>query len=405
MISDVGQHRVLSGMRPTGRLHLGHYRGVLKNWIRLQNEHECWFFVADWHALTTMHHESWLVPENSFDTVIDWLASGINPAIANIFIQSQVPEHAELNLILGMITPLGWLERVPSYKDYLAKNDHKKNPASFGFLGYPVLQSADILLYRSSLVPVGADQAAHVEVAREIARHFNFLYGRKTDFKEAAEAAIPKLGKKLGALYRKLAAEYQEKGDHGALERGQALLTEHSSLSIADQERLSGYLSGGGRVILPEPEVLLTEASKIPGLDGEKMSKSSNNTITLRDTNDEIARKIRVMKTDPARIKRADPGNPDHCPVAELHRTYSDQATQDWMAQGCRHASIGCVDCKKPLIEAIQAEVTPIRKEAEQLKDNRDYIVKIISEGVEKAREAADRTLEEVRDAMGMSYR
>ncbi len=393
----------MSGMRPTGRLHLGHYYGVLRNWIELQNEYECWFFVADWHALTTMYRHPWSVESNIFDTVVDWLASGINPTVANIFVQSKVPEHAELNLLLGMITPLGWLERVPSYKDYVARQG-EGNPPNFGFLGYPVLQSADILLYQAGRVPVGADQVAHIEITREIARHFNFLYGKEENFQQAAEGAIRQLGRKLGALYRSFVVAYQEKGDAGALEKGRALLAEHPSLSIADRDRLSGYLTGGGRMILPEPEALLTDTPKVPGLDGEKMSKSYGNTITLRDDNDEIATKIRTMKTDPARIRLKDPGNPDKCPVADLHRIYSDEATQRWMTEGCTQARIGCLDCKKPVIDAVQSEIRPVREEALRLENNRDYIGEVVGKGIEKAREAANRTLIEVRDAMGMSY-
>ena len=407
MLNKNSSRRVLSGMRPTGKLHLGHYHGVLKNWVELQNEYECWFFIADWHALTTMYADPSAIADNAFDTVADWLAVGLNPSVANIFIQSQVPEHAELQLILGMITPLSWLERVPSYKDYMQKQKElgSKEPANFGFLGYPLLQSADILLYRPGHVPVGADQEAHVEVTRDIAKRFNYLYGRDPDFKNLAEAAIAKLGKKTAASYRSCIEAYQKKGDREALEQGRALLFEHPSLSIGDRERLFGYLSGGGRIILPEPEVMLTKTSKLPGLDGEKMSKSHDNTITLRDADDEITNKILAMKTDPARKRRHDPGNPKNCPVAELHEIYSDQPTKDWMQKGCLSAGIGCLDCKQPVIEAIQTEIAPIRSEAERFSENRELILHIVEEGAEKAREAASATLEEVRHALGMSYR
>lgn len=400
---DDSSSRVLSGMRPTGRLHLGHYHGVLKNWIRLQHEYECWFFIADWHALTTHYNDSHVIVNNAFDTVVDWLATGISPGSANIFIQSQVPEHAELQLILGMCTPLGWLERVPSYKDYQKKQD--KDAATFGFLGYPLLQSADILIYRAGLVPVGADQVAHIEITREIARRFNYLYGREEGFEKMAEAAIKKLGRKSAKLYRDFSRAYQERGETEALEQGRALLAEHPSLSIGDQERLFGYLDGGGKIILPPPEVLLTESSKMPGVDGEKMSKSSNNTITLRDTDDEIAAKIRTMKTDPARLRRTNPGDPAKCPVWSLHEVYSDEQTKDWVQAGCKGATIGCVDCKKPVIDAIQAELTPIRNESRRFEEDHDLVLHIIEEGAEKAREAARETLDEVRHAVGLSYR
>lgn len=407
MINKNSSRRVLSGMRPTGKLHLGHYHGVLKNWIKLQNEYECWFFIADWHALTTMYADTGAIADNIFDTVVDWLAVGLDPDTANIFIQSQVPEHAELQLILGMITPVSWLERVPSYKDYMQqqKESGSKEPSSFGFLGYPLLQSADILLYRPGHVPVGADQEAHVEIARDIAKRFNHLYGREPDFKNLAEAAIAKLGKKAAASYRGYIEAYQEQGDREALEKGRILLSEHLSLSIGDRERLVGYLSGGGRIILPEPEVMLTQTSKLPGLNGEKMSKSHNNTITLRDTNDEIANKIVSMKTDPARKRRHDPGDPKNCPVADLHEIYSDQPTKEWMQNGCLSAGIGCLECKQPIIEAVQAEITPIRSEAKRISENRGFIWDVVEEGATKAREAASATLEEVRHALDMSYR
>ena len=292
--------RVLSGMRPTGQLHLGHYHGVLKNWLRLQHEYDCFFFVADWHALTTHYEDSRDIVAHTWDMVIDWLAAGVNPGAAKLFIQSRVPEHAELHLLLSMITPLGWLERVPTYKDQQEKLK-ERDLATYGFLGYPLLQSADILIYRATGVPVGEDQVAHVELTREVARRFNHLYGREPDFEQKAEQAIRKMGKKNSRLYNELRRKYQEQGDHEALAVARALLEEQQNLSLGDRERLFGYLEGSGRIILPEPQALLTPASRMPGLDGQKMSKSYGNTISLREAPESVEQKLRTMPTDPAR--------------------------------------------------------------------------------------------------------
>lgn len=398
------QSRILSGMRPTGRLHLGHYHGVLKNWITLQHEYECFFFVADWHALTTHYENPALIEENVWEMVIDWLAAGVNPGSANLFIQSKVPEHAELNLLLSMITPLSWLERVPSYKDQQERL-RERDLSTHGFLGYPLLQSADILLYRAGLVPVGADQEAHIEITREIARRFNHLYGREPGFEDNAEAAIRKMGKKTGTLYRNLRRAYLEKGDDEALETARALLKEQSSITLGDQERLFGYLEGTGKVILPEPQALLAPQAKMPGLDGQKMSKSYGNTITLREDPDDITSKIRKMPTDPARQRRNDPGEPEKCPVWQLHKVYSDEARQEWVQEGCRNAGIGCIDCKKPVIDACQSELEPIRMEALELERNQDVVKNIIAEGCEQARDEAQDTLRDVREAIGLDYR
>ncbi|MEQ8485421.1 MAG: tryptophan--tRNA ligase [Pseudomonadales bacterium] len=396
--------RVLSGMRPTGRLHLGHYHGVLKNWVQLQHEYECYFFVADWHALTTDYEHAQNIEQYTFGTVVDWLAAGVNPGAATLFVQSKVPEHAELHLLLSMITPVSWLERVPSYKDQQAKlND--RDLATYGFLGYPLLQAADILIYRAGNVPVGADQVAHVELTREVARRFNHIYGREAGFEEQAEAAVGKMGKKGAKLYRDLRRRYLEQGDGEALERARALLGEQSNLSIGDRERLFGYLEGGGRIILPEPEALLTREAKVPGLDGEKMSKSYNNTINLREAPDVVEEKIRTMKTDPARVRRVDPGNPDVCPVYDLHRIYSDEATLTWAADGCRSAGIGCLDCKKPLIDAVNAEQAVMRERAQQFEQDPDLVQSILLEGAERARDVARETLEDVRAAIGISHK
>ena len=391
-------------MRPTGRLHLGQYHGVLKNWIRLQHEYDCMFFVADWHALTTHYEEPQVIEENVWQMVIDWLAAGVNPGSATLFIQSRVPEHAELHLLLSMITPLSWVERVPTYKDLVAKSNDR-DLATYGFLGYPILQSSDILIYQAGNVPVGADQVPHVEMTREIARRFNHIYGKDAGFEEMAEAAIKKLGKKNSKMYRELRRDYQESGKKESLEKAQAMISEQQNVSLGDRDRLFGYLEGGGKVILPEPQALLTDVSVMPGLDGQKMSKSYGNTISLREDPESVEKKIKTMTTDPARVKRTDPGDPDKCPVFSLHNIYSDEETKSWIREGCTTAGIGCVDCKKPLIDRVLEEQQPMRERARQYEDNPDIVKSIVSEGCEKARTIAKATLEEVRSAMGLDYR
>lgn len=395
--------RVLSGMRPTGALHLGHYHGVLKNWAELQHEYECFYFVADWHALTTHYEEPQVVKENVWDMVIDWLAAGVDPRHATLFIQSHVQQHAELHTLLSMITPLAWLERVPSYKDQQTQLKDK-DLSTYGFLGYPLLQSADILIYRASLVPVGEDQVAHVELTREVARRFNHLYGRQPGYEERAEKAIKKLGKKTDALYRELRTGYLEKGDHDALETARALLDKQKNITIGDKERLFGYLEGGGKIILPEPQALLTPLPKVPGLDGQKMGKSYNNSIALREDPSEIQKKIRTMPTDPARVRRSDPGDPDKCPVWPFHELYSDEDTKAWVQNGCRTAGIGCLECKQKVIDAVIAELEPIRKRASEYADDPTVVKNIIAEGCERARDVAEETLDDVRQAMGLGY-
>ena len=391
-------------MRPTGRLHLGHLHGVLNNWVRLQHEYECYFFVADYHALTTNYEHAESIEQFTYDTVVDWLAAGINPGAATVFVQSRVPEHAELHLLLSMITPLSWLERVPSYKDQQQKLSDR-DLATYGFLGYPLLQAADILIYRAGWVPVGADQVAHVELTREVARRFNHVYGREPGFEEHAEAAIKKMGKKAARLYVNLRREFVERGDAEALERARALLAEQQNLSIGDAERLFGYLEGNGRIILPEPQSLLAEQPKMPGLDGEKMSKSYNNYISLREAPDSVEQKIRTMQTDPARVRKTDPGDPEQCPVYALHQVYSDKAILEWAAQGCRSAAMGCIDCKGPLIDSVNAEQEIIRQRAQQFDEDADLVNTIIQEGSEKARSIARETLDDVREAIGISHR
>jgi len=390
-------------MRPTGRLHLGHYRGVLKNWLRLQNEYECYFFVADWHALTTHYEDPRGLEEHVWDMVIDWLAVGIDPNNATLFIQSRVPEHAELFTLLGMITPLSWLERVPTYKDQQLKLKDK-DLSTYGFLGYPLLQSADILAYRAGLVPVGEDQVAHVEITREVARRFNFMYGREPGYEDLCRAAIKKMGKKAGKLYDELRAGWLERGEQEALKTAQELVENQKNITLGDRERLLGYLEGGGRQILAEPQALLTEASKMPGLDGQKMSKSYNNTIGLREPPDEVARKIRTMPTDPNRVRRTDPGDPEKCPVWQFHLVYSPEDVKQWADRGCRDASIGCLECKQPVIDAVLAELNPIRTRAEELAKDPVLVRNILAEGCRKARDAAENTLNEVRRHMGLEY-
>ncbi len=396
-------NRVLSGMRPTGRLHLGHYHGVLKNWLDLQNEYDSYFFVADWHAFTTHYSDKIDLEANVMEMVVDWLAAGINPNTSTIFVQSKVPEHAELHLLLSMSTPLSWLERVPSYKDQQLKLK-TKDLGTYGFLGYPLLQSADILIYKAGLVPVGEDQVAHVELTREVARRFNHIYGREVDFEEKAETAAGKMGKKQAKLFRSLRKAYQETGDDEALVKAQALLKEQQNITLSDRERLLGYIEGVGKIILPEPESLLTKASKMPGLDGQKMSKSYGNTISLRDSADEIETKIKRMPTDPARIKLSDAGDPKKCPVWQLHEVYSDEDTCNWVVDGCTNAKMGCVACKQPVIDAMQAELMPMQERIAKYQSDPELIKQIIHEGSEKARNVAKETMAEVRDSMGIVY-
>jgi len=396
--------RIVSGMRPTGRLHLGHYHGVLKNWIKLQHEFDCFFFVADWHALTTHYDDTQGIEESVWEMVIDWIAAGIEPSAVSLFLQSQVPEHAELHLLLSMITPLSWLERVPTYKDQQEKLK-EKDLSTYGFLGYPLLQSADILIYRAGQVPVGEDQVVHVELTREVARRFNHIYGREKDFEQKAEAAIMKMGKKNAKLYNNLRKAYQQHGDTEALETARALLKSQQNLALGDTERLFGFLEGGGKVILPEPKALLTPASKMPGLDGQKMSKSYGNTIALREPDDTLAEKVKKMPTDSNRVRRTDPGNPDLCPVWQLHEVYATEEQKQWVQEGCRTAAIGCLDCKGPLIDAISAELMPIRQRAIELSQHPEDVRRIIQDGNEAAREVARDTLDEVRSAMGLNYK
>jgi len=395
--------RVLSGMRPTGRMHIGHYHGALRNWIRLQEEHECLFFAADWHALTTHYDETEAISDTVWEMFVDWLAAGLDPTRATLFIQSRVPEHAELTLLLGMIAPVGWLERVPTYKDQQQRLVDR-DLSNYGFLGYPVMQSADILIYRANMVPVGEDQVSHIELTRELARRFNHIYGQEPGFEDKAKAAVKKLGAKKAKRYNELRAAFQEKGDEAALATARDLLEDTQNLSLGDRERLFGWLEGARRVILPEPQPLLTEAPKVPGLDGQKMSKSTGNAIFLREEPAEVTRKIRTMQTDPARVRRSDPGNPEACPVWPLHKIYSDQATRDWVWQGCTTAGIGCLECKQPVIDAILKEQAPMHERAQKYLDDPQLVRNIVADGCERARKLAEETMGDVREAMGLKY-
>jgi len=390
-------------MRPTGSLHLGHYHGVLKNWVGLQHEFECLFFVADWHALTTHYDSPGDIEDNVWQMVIDWLAAGVDPTKSTLFIQSQVIEHAELHLLLSMMTPLGWLERVPTYKDQQEKLT-EKDLSTYGFLGYPLLQSADILIYRAKQVPVGEDQVPHIEFAREIARRFNHLYGKEPGYEEKAEGAVKRLGGKKAKLYQELRTRYQQSGDEAALDSARALLGETQNLSLGDKERLYGYLEGGGKMILTEPQALLTEASKMPGLDGQKMSKSYGNTIALREEPEMVVKKIRTMPTDPARVRRTDPGTPEKCPVWQFHQVYSTPEIRDWVRQGCTSAGIGCIECKQPVIDGVLKELAPIQARARALTEDPDTVKNIIADGCDKARDLARETMRDVREAMGLHF-
>ncbi|WP_075259116.1 tryptophan--tRNA ligase [Herbaspirillum camelliae] len=395
--------RVVSGMRPTGALHLGHYHGALKNWVKLQSELPCLFFVADWHALTTHYDDPSVIETSTWEMVIDWLAAGVDPSQSTLFIQSRVPEHAELHLLLSMATPLGWLERVPTYKDQQEKLADR-DLATYGFLGYPLLQAADVLIYRASQVPVGEDQVPHIEIMREIARRFNHLYGKEKGFEEKALAATKKLGSKRARLYLELRTQFQEKGDDEALEQAKAMLDDAQNLSMIDRERLFGYLEGSRKLILTEPQAMLTEASRLPGLDGAKMSKSYGNAIALREDKESVTKKVKTMPTDPQRVRRSDPGDPDKCPVWQFHQVYSSAEVKEWAAKGCRSAGIGCLECKQPVIDAILQEQQPMLERAQPYLDDPSLVRAIVADGCDKARKLAQETMRDVREAMGLGY-
>lgn len=397
------QERVLSGMRPTGALHLGHYHGALKNWVRLQSEMSCYYFVADWHALTTHYESREVIAKNVYEMVIDWLAAGLDPNQCTLFLQSRIPEHAELFTLLAMGTPIGWLERVPTYKDQQEKLKDK-DLSTYGFLGYPLLQAADILIYRAKWVPVGEDQASHVELTREAARRFNHLYGREADFEARVQASLSKLGKDAAKRLEKSRKAFQEAGDTKAMEGALGFVASTPLLDADERDRLTGWFKGTGKAVLVEPQALLTEASKLPGLDGQKMSKSYGNAIAMREDKASIEHKVRRMPTDPARIKRTDVGDPDRCPVWQFHRVYSDATTQAWAAQGCKTAGIGCLECKQPVIDAILNEQQPMLARAEPYMTNPQIVRDIVDAGTDRARATARATMAEVRAAMGIDY-
>ncbi len=400
------RERVLSGMRPTGALHLGHYHGALKNWVRLQDQYDCFYFVADWHALTTHYEDREVIEQSVYDMVIDWLAAGVDPEKATLFIQSRLPEHAELFTLLAMGTPLSWLERMPTYKDQIDKL-RDKDLATYGFLGYPLLQAADILIYKAAYVPVGEDQAPHVEITREVARRFNHLYGRAGDHAAQVAAALASLGKDDARYVDKQRKAYGQDGTAEALAKGEALVRRALAAGSVDPhqaELLLGHLKGSGRSVLTEPAVLLTEVSKLPGLDGDKMSKSRNNTIAMRDEPALVAQKVKRMPTDPQRVRRTDAGDPSRCPVWQFHQVYSDADTRDWVVKGCTSAGIGCLDCKQPVIDAIVREQAPWRERAEAYLSNPKQVHWIVEAGTERARTVARQTMRDVREAMGLNY-
>jgi tryptophanyl-tRNA synthetase len=394
-------------MRPTGSMHLGHYHGALKNWVRLQDEHDCFFFVADWHALTTHYEDREVIEKTVYDMVVDWLAAGLDPDKATIFIQSRLPEHAELFTLLAMGTPLGWLERVPTYKDQIEKL-RDRDLATYGFLGYPLLQAADILIYKATYVPVGEDQSSHVELTREVARRFNHLYGRAPSFEADVAAALAKLVKDDARYFDKQRKAFGETGAAEALAKGEAVVrraaAQVAGWSDADTELLLGHLHGGGKSILVEPQALHTEVLRLPGVDGTKMSKSYGNAILMRDDPETVTKKVRGMMTDPARVRRTDPGDPEKCPVWSFHKVYSDEATREWVVKGCTSAGIGCLDCKQPVIDAIVQEQQPWRERAESLLADPKKVHWIVEMGTERARTVARQTMKDVRGAMGLDY-
>ena len=394
-------------MRPTGSLHLGHYHGALKNWVRLQDQYDCFYFVADWHALTTHYEDREVIEKSVYDMVIDWLAAGLDPDKSTIFIQSRLPEHAELFTLLAMGTPLGWLERVPTYKDQMDKLKDR-DLATYGFLGYPLLQAADILIYKANHVPVGEDQSSHVELTREVARRFNNLYGRSKNFAQQVADSLAKLPKDDARYFEKQRKAFGETGAPEAHAKGEGLVKK-AAASIegwteADTELLMGHLKGSGKSVLTEPEVLLTETAKLPGLDGAKMSKSYGNTVLMRDDPDTVAKKIRGMTTDPARARRTDPGDPAKCPVWNFHVVYSDEPTKQWVQQGCKSAGIGCLECKQPVVDAIVKEQQPWRERAAAYTANPKQVHWIVEMGTERARTVARQTMKDVREAMGLAY-
>jgi tryptophanyl-tRNA synthetase len=394
--------RVLSGMRPTGRLHIGHYFGALENWVKLQNDpqYECLFFIADWHALTSDYADTSQVAQNTVEIATDWLASGLDPAKCTMFIQSSVPEHAELSLLLSMITPLSWLERVPTYKEAL-ENVKDKDLHTYGFLGYPILQTADIVMYgepdRDLIVPVGEDQAVHVEMSREIVRRFNTHFGLYADMK--ALDLDKNAAKHVGYLLPKLGGEDYEHV-HEAWRRNIRFAATEWGIAnfFTKMEGYAKYFSFEEK--LREPQVLLTQTPRIPGTDGRKMSKSYGNFISLSESDDSIRTKSRAMMTDPARKRRTDPGNSDVCPVYDWHKLFSPPEILKWSAEGCRTAGIGCIECKTAMGDNLIKWIAPIRARREEFAAHPDKVLRIIDEGSAKAREVAQKTMSRVREAV-----
>ncbi len=395
--------RVLSGMRPTGALHLGHYHGALKNWVRLQSEMECFYFVADWHALTTHYENPDVIEASVYEMVIDWLATGIDPEQCTLFLQSRLPEHAELFTLLAMGTPLSWLERVPTYKDQ-QQQLKDKDLSTYGFLGYPLLQAADILIYKAHYVPVGEDQASHVELTREAARRFNDLYGRRTNDAEKIAALLDIRPKEDARYIKSMAKKRTEQGDESVLTKLPGFLAKFESMSADEKALLTSLVSGKGKAVLIEPDVLLTNASKLPGLDGRKMSKSYGNAIGIREDAASIEKKIKAMPTDPARVKLTDKGDPIKCPVWQFHLVYSDDSRKKWVTEGCTSASIGCIECKKTVSDAILQEQQPMLDRATPYVLNPQRVREIVDNGCHKAQAVARGTMHDVRKAMGLNY-
>jgi tryptophanyl-tRNA synthetase len=410
--TEAKKKRVVSGMRPTGRLHIGHYFGALQNWVRLQNDptYECFYFIADWHALTSDYADTSAVAENTLQIMTDYLAAGLDPKKSVIFQQSSVPEHAELHLLLSMVTPLGWLERVPTYKEAL-ENVRDKDLHTYGFLGYPTLQTADIVIYSEEdvplFVPVGEDQVSHVELSREIVRRFNLFYGLElNDTLRSKSAAglcgnfhlalgipgntlsildFPLGAEKWAEFSSRVRARILEIGFDNAIERLRAAV-------VAELVKFTP--------VLQEPEVKLTMTPRIPGLDGRKMSKSYGNAITLSESDAEIRAKTKVMVTDPARKRRTDPGNPDVCPVYDWHKLFSTRDTLEWAATGCRTAGIGCIECKAKMADHLIEWITPVRERRVEYEKHPKRVLEILGEGSKKAQVVAQGTMERVREAV-----
>jgi tryptophanyl-tRNA synthetase len=378
-------------MRPTGKLHLGNYMGALHNWVGLQDKHECYFFIADYHALTTDYADPSNVKQNTLEVAMDFLAAGLDPEKSVLFIQSHVVQHAELHLLLSMITSLGWLERVPSYKEQ-QENIVGKDLTTYGFLGYPLLQSADILVYQAHFVPVGQDQAAHVELTREVARRFNFFYGRRPSQSPARELSHSDLPENL--------IDRMQVQRHGG-----PMAARTFTLRDVNEAADMGDLFGYGREVLREPQALLTPSPKLPGTDGRKMSKSYGNFILLTDPEEEIRKKLKTMVTDPARAKRSDKGTPEKCPVWDLHKVFSSKETQMKVHDGCITAGIGCIECKGWAADAIIEHVKPIQERRKPYEANPELVWEILEDGSAKARKRAEQTMVEVRDVMGLARR